>query len=97
MAITPDQKIIGVGRINPDLPHTMRIRYMAVDQCAQGKGTGSAILQKLIEYAKQKNTKLCWLSARESACEFYKKQGFTIKSEIESELDILHFRMEKIL
>ncbi|MEM8845178.1 MAG: GNAT family N-acetyltransferase [Pseudomonadota bacterium] len=95
MAIMPNQKIIGVGRINHELNNAMRIRYMAVDQTVQSKGVGSAILQKLIEYAKQKHAKTCWLNAREKACTFYLKQGFEIQDKIESDLNIPHFRMEK--
>ena len=64
MAVTPDLKIIGVGRVNSESCDVMRIRYMAVDQSVQGKGIGKAILQRLLEYAKEQHARRCWLKAR---------------------------------
>lgn len=97
MAVYPDQTIIGVGRINRESSSIMRIRYMAIDKNVQGMGVGSAILNRLLEYAKSQNAQLCWLNARQEACEFYQKHGFEVTEEADTDLQIPHFRMEKFL
>ena len=97
MAMTPRQKVVGVGRINQEGRNIMRIRYMAVDECMRGMGLGSAIITRLLNYAVQHNAELCWLNARDKACSFYQKHGFEIVEETETGLNIPHFRMEKRL
>ena len=97
MAMSPDHKILGVGRINLHAPRVMRIRYMAIDKNVQGRGVGSAILNRLLDYAKTQDAELCWLNARQQACGFYQQHKFAIVGKAETDLQIPHFRMEKYI
>ncbi len=89
--------IIAVGRLQINDDSTARIRYMAVDSQIRNQGVGSKLLAKLEKIAETENAKTCWLYARETAASFYLKNNYQIKGEAESDLDIKHQRMEKIL
>ena len=73
-----------------------KLRGMATDAAWQSRGLGNAVLQYLIDLVKsQSDIRLFWCNARIGALEFYKRQGWTIESEI---FDIptagLHYRMK---
>ena len=97
MAIDANHQTIGIGRIHFDSEMTTQIRYMAIDASFQRQGIGTEILHYLLAYADENNAKLCWLKAREEACPFYLKNGFSISGDVDSELPIRHLRMEKLL
>ena len=93
--------IIGVGRIhqirNEFEEIVSQIRYMAVSNEYRNYGLGSKILKNLEEYAYKKGIKKIILHARESALEFYIKNGYDVveKSHILYN-SIQHWKMIKI-
>lgn len=95
MAVTKDQTIIGVGRIHLDSLATAQIRFMAIDSKYQRRQIGSQLLIDLLQYAQTAGVKTCWLNARADACDFYQAHGFNIEHEIDSLLNIPHYRMQK--
>ena len=92
-----NQKIIAVGRLQLEKTFTARIRYMAVEKPFRKQGIGSEILRQLEAIAKKGKVKMCWLLARETAIDFYLRNNYQIKGTAESELEINHQRMEKLL
>ena len=57
------------------------IRDISVSQSSRGKGVGSALIHKAIEWAKQKNLGGLMLETQDTnvlACRFYQKLGFQI-------------------
>ena len=59
-----------------------QLRGMATDQHFQGKGIGSLLVKKSIEFVQNEEKKaLIWCNARESAVGFYEKLGWNIDSE----------------
>ena len=97
MAIDDNDQVIGIGRIHFDSKQTTRIRYMAIAESYQRQGIGTEILNNLLDYARNNDAQSCWLKAREDACQFYLNNGFSIVGEVDSELPIRHFRMERLL
>ena len=97
MAVTPNNCIIGVGRVHFDSEKSARIRYMATSPRFRHQGVGSAILQYLIDHAASQGATCCWLKARESVCGFYTANGFRDLGIIDSGLPVQHRHMEKKL
>ena len=97
MAVINQDELVGIGSIQPAEIDSMRIRYMAVNKDFQRLGIGSAIINKLLEYAIENHATKCWLNARSNALEFYLRQGFKVVAEVETELEIPHFKMETLL
>jgi len=91
--ITQNTSPVACGRIKPD----GHIGRMAVLKEHRRAGIGTAILNELLESAKQnKNTKV-YLHAQTSAIAFYEKLGFNISSEEFMDANIPHRTMEKRL
>ena len=91
-------KIVGVGRIHKVENNIWQIRYMAVIPEYQGKQVGKKILLELEYLAKRQNAKEIFLNSRETAVDFYKKNGYEIESEGKTLFDsIKHFKMKKII
>ena len=67
-----DGRAIGTGRLLPDC----KIGRMAVVQSARGQGVGAAIMQALLEIARERGDAEVELSAQTHALGFYKKFGF---------------------
>ena len=77
--------VIGTGAILPaalapdDGRKWMEVVKMATDLAAQGHGVGSAILERLIEFAHESGSDAIWLETNEvleSATALYEKYGF---------------------
>ena len=101
MITNQSKEIIAVGRMhfldnsNKDVA---QVRYMAVDDNFQRIGLGKKMLKKFEIMARNKRVKKIILHARESAIEFYKKNGYKIKEK--SHLlnkEVQHWLMYKIL
>lgn len=56
-----------------------QLRGMAILEQYQKQHYGKYLLEEAIETLKTKSVDLIWCNARESAINFYLKQGFTIK------------------
>ena len=96
-AYLADKTIVGVGRIHRTDEQRAQIRYMATAIAYQRCGVGSSILQKLLDYARLQTISMCWLNARHNAVDFYAKHGFEVIREVDTDLAIPHFLMEKYL
>ena len=88
-----DGKPIGAGRIKPD----GQIGRMAVLKAWRGQGIGSAILESLLEHARQQGHARVYLHAQESAALFYQQSGFVVRGEMFEAAGIQHRAMEKVL
>ena len=69
--------VIGTGRLNLK-DNSGIISQMAVNFDYQKKGIGKLILLELIEKCKTQKIKTIEISAKETAIEFYKKNGFIV-------------------
>ncbi|MGE3262162.1 MAG: GNAT family N-acetyltransferase [Bacteriovoracia bacterium] len=59
-----------------------RIRGMATEPGAQGRGLGSLGLKALLAWAEAHRVSFFWCNAREGAIPFYLRHGFTVASEL---------------
>lgn len=74
-----------------------KMRQVAVAENQQGKGVGKRMVAFSEVYARQNGFKKMVLHARETACPFYDKLGYQRVGERFNEVDIPHFKMEKVL
>jgi len=84
---------VGTGRLLPD----GHIGRMAVLEEWRRRGVGAALLEKLIEKAKERGHKEVLLSAQVHALEFYRRHGFNPLGEIYEEAGIPHRSMRRTL
>lgn len=84
---------VGTGRLLPD----GHIGRMAVLKPWRGRGVGSAILQRLIEAARERGDREVLLSAQVHAQEFYRAHGFEPQGEVYEEAGIPHRAMRRSL
>ena len=78
MAYLPNNKVIGVGRINEDKNKKAQIRFMAVHSKYRNNNVGEKILKELEKYAYKNSIEYIYLNARDSAVKFYLKNGYKI-------------------
>lgn len=86
-------KAIGTGRLKPD----QMIGRMAVLQAVRGTGVGVALLDRLVEKARQMGFLTVSLNAQCVAQGFYERAGFVAEDAVFSEADIPHVLMRKAL
>ncbi len=86
LAIDAEGRPIGTGRLAPHY----RIGRMAVLAPARGSGVGAAILQHLIELARQSGVPEVTLSAQTHAIGFYERAGFVAEGEEYLDANIPH-------
>ena len=91
-------QMIGCGRLTP-LGEEGQISHMAVDIPWQGQGYGAAILNLLLEKARETGLKKLFMNARVTARGFYQKSGFTPVGELfpSALTGLPHIKMEKML
>jgi len=75
LVFVKNERVIGTGRINI-VNSTGIISQMAIKKAHQKTGIGRKILTELIHKCKSQGIEKIELSARETALEFYKKNGF---------------------
>jgi N-acetylglutamate synthase-like GNAT family acetyltransferase len=91
-------RLLGVGRVHFNSLKEAQIRYMAVEEGLQGKGVGTIILKELERSAKRRGANHIILNARESAVDFYKKQGYRMVRKASTLFGVIpHYRMRKKL
>jgi predicted GNAT family N-acyltransferase len=83
---------VGTGRLLPD----GHIGRMAVRSTQRGAGVGSALLQALMQQARQRGDKAVVLNAQTRAEEFYARHGFVREGELFMEAGIPHVRMRHV-
>jgi ribosomal protein S18 acetylase RimI-like enzyme len=74
-----------------------KMRQVAVAENYQSKGIGQKMVAFSEVYARQNGFTKMVLHARESACPFYDKLGYDRVGERFEEVNIPHFKMEKVL
>lgn len=89
VAYTADGKPLGTGRLLPD----GHIGRMAVLRSARGAGVGGAILNGLMEKARERGDAKVVLSAQTHAAEFYLAHGFAMAGDVFYEAGIPHIEM----
>jgi N-acetylglutamate synthase-like GNAT family acetyltransferase len=97
-AFIDNHKLIATGRLHKINKTDGQIRYMAVSEAYQSQGIGCLILKALESQARQEGLNKIVLNARESAVDFYQKQGYQVAGREHTLFgSIHHFRMEKSL
>jgi predicted GNAT family N-acyltransferase len=84
---------VGTGRLLPD----GHIGRMAVLPSARGAGTGSALLQALMDEARRRGHRAAVLSAQTHAVLFYQRHGFEVSSGEYLDAGIPHVDMQRAL
>lgn len=83
---------IGTGRLLPD----GHIGRMAVKKVVRGAGIGGAILQALMQEAKQRGMPAVVLNAQTHAIPFYARHGFVVEGGEFEEAGIPHVQMRYV-
>jgi len=98
MVCKKDRIPIAVGRLHFNSYEEAQIRFMAVDERHQGKGIGTMLLKELERRARENGARYVVLNARESAINFYRKNGYFAVGKPFVPLDtIYHLKMKKFL
>jgi predicted GNAT family N-acyltransferase len=84
---------VGTGRLLPD----GHIGRMAVLKDWRGRGVGAALLQRLIQAARERGDAEVVLSAQVHALGFYRAHGFSTHGEVYEEAGIPHQAMRLAL
>ncbi|HOM15578.1 MAG TPA: YbgC/FadM family acyl-CoA thioesterase [Rubrivivax sp.] len=88
---------VATGRLLQHAPGVARIGRMAVLQGLRGAAIGRAILDALVEAARQRGDREVLLHAQASAAGFYARAGFTARGEPFDEVGIAHLEMARAL
>ena len=87
---------IAAGRLQYNSEIEGQIRSMAVNETFRGLGLGTQVIKFLEEKAKEKKIVKIVLHARDSAVNFYKKNGYEIDGSSYTLFGVIpHFRMIK--
>src|SRR5690606_879618 len=62
-------------KVNP----VYRLTGLSVDETFRGKGIGSKLIEKGLSILSEKQSIFVWCFARDTAIDFYKKNGFLLK------------------
>jgi predicted GNAT family N-acyltransferase len=86
LALSEKRDAVGTGRIEA----TGKIARLAVVAEYRGRGVGTAILERLIEEARNRGYERVFLHAQIQALGFYKKFGFVSDEKVFTEAGIPH-------
>ncbi|WP_298298473.1 GNAT family N-acetyltransferase [Hydrotalea sp.] len=92
-----EDKLEGCCILTPLDNKRVRLRQMAVIDGLQGKGIGRSLMNYAENIARDMGYDVLCMHARKTAVGFYEKLGYQIASEEFSEVNILHYMMEKKL
>ncbi len=74
-------ELVAVGLIGPEgEPGAWRVRGMATEPDARGRGAGTAVLEALLEHARGHGAQRVWASVRVPARSLYERAGFVVVS-----------------
>jgi predicted GNAT family N-acyltransferase len=93
VACAADGRWLGAARLTPD----HRIGRMAVLASERGRGVGAALLQALVDQARQRGWPRLALNAQVQAQAFYARAGFVPHGPRVEEAGILHRAMQRAL
>ena len=83
------EALVAVGLVGPEGgPGRWRVRGMATDPAARARGAGTAVLQGLIEHARDNDARELWASVRLPARSLYERAGFRVDSDVYEPPDI---------
>ena len=88
---------LATGRLLEHVPGVAKIGRMAVRQTVRGSGVGRAVLDALLQTAKQRGDREAVLHAQLSAAPFYVRAGFTTRGPVFEEAGIPHVEMVRAL
>jgi N-acetylglutamate synthase-like GNAT family acetyltransferase len=96
LACFENNKILGVARLDTESDDFAQVRFMAVDNSAQGKGIGKKIMLAAEQNARMLGYSKLMLQARENAILFYISLGYEKLDKTHLLFgEIQHWRMEK--
>lgn len=73
------EHLVGFGRVLTDFVYRATIWDVIVDQAYQRQGTGTEIVQRILQHPRLRRVELFWLCTRRPA--FYQKLGFSAKEQ----------------
>jgi phosphoribosylformimino-5-aminoimidazole carboxamide ribotide isomerase len=76
---------------------TCRMCYVAIKSDIQGSGIGSKMLEFVEKQARDKGFESIYCNARDTAINFYIKNGYKTEGEIFQRVTIDHIKMRKVL
>jgi len=88
---------LATGRLLQAAPGVARIGRMAVLPALRGSGVGRAVLDALIDAARQRGDREVQLHAQTSAAPFYLRAGFSPRGAVFEEAGIAHIEMVREL
>ncbi len=88
---------LATGRMLEHAPGVARIGRMAVRQTVRGSGVGRAVLDALLQAARERGDREAVLHAQTSAAGFYRRAGFTPRGAEFEEAGIAHIEMARSL
>jgi uncharacterized protein (TIGR02453 family) len=89
--------LVAVGLVGREgAREAWRVRGMATEPGARGRGAGTAVLDALVRHAEGEGALLVWCNARTGAISLYERAGFEVVSEVFEPPHIgPHVRMER--
>jgi YbgC/YbaW family acyl-CoA thioester hydrolase len=88
---------LATGRLLEHVPGVAKIGRMAVRQNVRSSGVGRAVLDALLQAARQRGDREAVLHAQMSAASFYGRAGFTPRGPVFDEAGIPHVEMVRSL
>ncbi|WP_313313436.1 YbgC/FadM family acyl-CoA thioesterase [Pulveribacter sp.] len=88
---------VATGRLLPAVDGQGRIGRMAVDRVVRGQRWGRAVLDALMQAARERGDSHATLHAQRSAEDFYRRAGFAVQGEPFEEAGIAHITMLRAL
>jgi len=91
------ERLVSVGFAVPEGgPGAWRVRGMATEPDARGRGAGAAVLAALVEHAQAMGAARIWANVRVPAVTLYERAGFAVVSDVFEPPDIgPHVVMER--
>ena len=92
--VIEDEKVIGCTILVRIGAGELKLRQMAVDPSFQKQGVGKLIIEGVIDFSKKKGYSAIICDARQSAIDFYVKNGFIKEGEEFIQVGIPHYQMK---
>jgi N-acetylglutamate synthase-like GNAT family acetyltransferase len=92
------RNLLACRRLHFNAPDKTRVKFIAVDENARGRGYGSRILEGLEAEAERRGAQKGLLNTRHNVTEFNAKHGYEVVDEAETLFGaIRHLRTEEVL